>query len=98
MIGIFSKSFFLTAMAIVTMLGLTACHSEHLHPNYGKKTQAIFAKQRVFPRAAQSNPSGLDSEEAALIHTSYRKNMGGTGAAESKESSSRILIVPESKK
>ena len=84
-------------LAGVALLLVAGCHSEHLAPNFGVKTRTFFAKQRVYPAAAESNPSGLDSEESALIHASYRKDMGGSGKAEPKESPSRVLIVQENK-
>jgi hypothetical protein len=97
MIKISLSSCRLTALIGAALLVLAGCHSEHLGPNYGVRTRAFFAKQRVHPTAARDNPSGLDSEESALIHASYRKNMGGKGTAEPKESPSRVLIVEENK-
>ena len=88
----------LTVVAIVAVCLMGGCASrEHIGPDFGVKTRGFFEKQRVYPIAARGNPKGVDSEEAALIHGSYRKDMGGSGRSEPKESPSRVLIVQENK-
>ena len=83
--------------AAVALLG--GCPSrEHMRDDYGQKTRAFFAAQHVYADAARDQPTGLDSEESALIHGTYRKNLGGQAKGEKKDSSARVLIVEESKK
>ena len=88
-------------LLVVTAIGallIVGCGGrEHIDPNYGVRTHHYFERQRVFARAAEDNPKGLDSEEAALIQTSYRKDMGGSGRDEPKESPSKVLLVQENK-
>lgn len=88
----------LTVVAIMALWLVGGCASrEHLGPDYGVKTRGFFEKQRVYAVAAGGNPRGVDSEEASLIHGNYRKDMGGTGKVEPKESASKVLIVQENK-
>ena len=51
--------------------------------------RTFSVKQRVHRTAALGSPTGLDSEEAALIHESYRKNLGGSEA----KGSDRVLLL-----
>lgn len=54
---------------------------EHIREDFGRIFRQAFAQQRVWPEAATGNPLGLDSEEASVIHATYRNNLsGGKGA------------------
>jgi hypothetical protein len=82
----------------MALLLLGGCASrEHIRPDHGEKTRAFLAKQRVHPEAAREHPRGLDSEESAIIHATYRKNLGGTSKTD-KKSPSRVLIVEDDKR
>lgn len=85
---------------LATVLGacgiLAACGSRvHLGPNQGRQTHAFVEAQRIRPQAVQGTPTGLDSEEAALVHRAYRKSLGATTAAERSDSPARVLVLEE---
>jgi hypothetical protein len=89
--GIVAVCFFVAFAATA----LSGCYREHLSREYGEKNRAYFGKQRVNDEAAKDAPQGLDSEESAIIHKNYRKNLGG--AAAPSEKSDKMLVVDESK-
>jgi hypothetical protein len=63
---------------------------------YGRSSRAFFAKQHVYAQASTGAPTGLDSEESALIQTHYRKSIAGSsGDSSSMEPSSRVLLLRE---
>ncbi len=68
---------------------------EHIRPDFGKYTHEYLARQQIFREAAKGSPLGLDSEEAAVINSAYRKNMGAAGAQEAAGSPSRVLLLQE---
>jgi hypothetical protein len=65
---------------------------EHIREDHGKANGEWFAKQRVHPKGSTDHQSGLDSEEAALIHQQYRKIIGPGSAPKAQ---SQVLIVDE---
>lgn len=67
---------------------------EHIRGDFGAATHAFFQRQKIFAEAAQGAPRGLDSEEAALIHGTYRKQLGGKTEAP-KEPSTKVLLLEE---
>jgi hypothetical protein len=94
----FLRVFSLATVAF-TLLLVSGCASrEHMNPNYGVRTRAFQAKQRVYSEAAKDNPQGLDSEEAAMIHGNYRKKLSNEKKSEDKASPSRVLILEDNKK
>lgn len=68
---------------------------EHLRADWSRAVKARFAKQQVFLEPAMDTTQGLDSEEAAAIHSAYRKSLV-PGAGESAEP--QVLILETSKK
>jgi hypothetical protein len=65
---------------------------EHIREDHGKSSAEWYAKQRVHAKGSTDQQSGLDSEEAALIHQQYRSTIGGGAAPQAK---SQVLIVDE---
>jgi uncharacterized lipoprotein NlpE involved in copper resistance len=85
----------LAASAVAVSL-LGCANREHMSDTYGRSSRAFFAKQHVYAQAAPGAPTGLDSEESALIQARYRKSLtGSSGDASSMEPSSRVLLLRE---
>jgi len=88
------------AILMVVLFGafVAGCaNREHMSENYGKQSRTFFARQHVHPTATSGSPAGLDSEEAALIQTSYRKTLGAPSAPAQSNTSSRVLLLEEAK-
>lgn len=86
------------AIVVWIVLGLAGCaNREHMSEDYGRKSRVFFARQHVHDKATAGSPSGLDSEEAALIQTSYRESLGAEQASPSENSNSRVLLIEEPK-
>jgi hypothetical protein len=94
----FLHLFIVAALASASMLAGGCASREHIDPNYGVRTRTFYERQRVYSQASRDNPQGLDSEEAAIIHGTYRKKLGGEKKSEEKESPSRVLILDDNKK
>jgi hypothetical protein len=77
-------------------LGLaSACTPrEHIRDDYGQLNRKFFSMQRIYAKAAEGAPRGLDSEEAALIGASYRNQIGGE-SKEKPDAASRVLLVDD---
>jgi hypothetical protein len=67
-----------------------------MRDDYGKEVHEFYAKQRAYAHATGEAPTGLDSEEAAGIHGSYRKSIAGNTAAP-EDSNSRVLLLRDPK-
>src|SRR6185503_7214964 len=65
---------------------------EHIRDDYGQHVRAFQNRQRVYAQAATGTPTGLDSEESAVIHKSYRSGLSGKSGGEARDSS-RVLIL-----
>ena len=75
--------------------GSSACaNREHIRDDYGQHVRAFQTKQRVYAHAATGTPNGLDSEESAAIHKSYRSGLSGANAGGGRDDS-RVLILGE---
>jgi hypothetical protein len=65
------------AFALVVALGLSAgaCSRAHITPTHGRAFHEVFAIQDANPTRGDKakSLSGLDSQEAAIIASSYRK-------------------------
>ena len=72
---------------------LGGCIREHHLDNYGRQSRAFFSRQHVQVVAADGSPSGLDSEEAALIKASYRRSLGEKEGEADSKLGSRVLLV-----
>lgn len=81
-------------LAALCLIGACA-NREHMRDDFGVKTRAYLQKQHVHTVAATESPTGLDSEEAALIQQTYRKDMG-SGDATSEESD-QVLVIEQPK-
>lgn len=92
--------FTLTFLLVALSMALFSCTArDHQLTDYGKHSRAFFARQHVFSEGAVATPSGLDSEEAAAIHGSYRQSLaGGKGQQAAKDESARVLLLREGKK
>ncbi|MFH1130745.1 MAG: hypothetical protein V1754_05380 [Pseudomonadota bacterium] len=78
------------------VFGMFGCRSrEHLRADFAKSNRENFSRQRIHKEAAKESPIGLDSEEAAIVHKTYRKQIGGESAAEPKDSPTRVLLLQE---
>ena len=88
-----NRIFALLALAALGLVG--GCQREHMSDSHGRQTRAFFSRQHVHPTASSGSPSGLDSEESAIIKENYRRDLG----AEQKDSNglagSRVLLVDE---
>ena len=96
-----TKTAIVRTVALVCLLAplFAGCASrEHMRPDHGQRNRAYFARQQVYPTAAAERPQGLDSEESSIIYSNYRENLRGEGAAQEKETPSRVLLVEESDK
>lgn len=83
------------AMALGAGMLLCGCGPrENIREDFGKSMKTAFLIQRVWPAAATGNPLGLDSEEAAMIQGTYRKDIGGEGAKT--EEKNKVLILDAS--
>ena len=90
---------FLLGLGLTLTLLLGACAPvEHMRPDFGKLSQAFFQQQRVYPEASKDKPTGLDTEEAAIILKQYRANMGETRAAAQEPAQVLLLKEPKEKK
>ena len=85
-------------LSLLLTSALSGCASrEHMGEGFGERRNEFFAKQRAYPTASVEAPTGLDSEEAALVHAAYRKALGG-GKEAARDPGSRVLIVQENEK
>jgi hypothetical protein len=89
---------FRTIVVLAMLLSFAgACGSrEHMNDDFGKRSRLFLAKQHVYAQAATGSPSGVDSEEAALIQGNYRKALGGEEQQEKQDAPSRVLLLRES--
>lgn len=79
-----------TCLVFAAALATGGCgFREHTRDNHGKNTRAFFSAQQA--KAKQGKTTGLDSEEAALVHKSYRKVLDPSGGEAPPES--KVLIV-----
>ena len=70
-----------------------ACSSrEHMETEYGNRSEEFWKRQKVYADVQEETPKGLDSEEAALVQASYRKDMGG-GVQPQKDS--RVILLED---
>ena len=88
---------------IVLLLGAgalcAACGGgAHLGEQYGRSVRAATAAQRLAGEPAKAAPSGLDSEEAAIIHSRYRTSLGAPKPAANEDLGGRVLVVEEPQK
>lgn len=84
-------------LALAAFVFSSCASRENMSPNYGERTKAFFAAQHVHSEAAKGSPAGLDSEEAYIIHASYKKGIGGK-KGKIKETGAQVLVLKEGKK
>lgn len=85
------------ALMLIVGGALSGCGARlHIHPDHGRASYGYWIQQRLYAEAEKGSPRGLDSEEAAIIHASYRKQHGAA-PAEAKHSASRVLLLQEDK-
>ncbi len=86
-------------IAVAATLVLAACGGrEHLREDFGKRTHLYFALQHVRSDAAPGAPAGLDSEEAGIVYTTYRKQIGKEVPAQDAPAKVLLLEEPKSEK
>ena len=82
-------------LLFATVVWGNGCASrEHIRPEYGQHTREFYARQQVYKEAEKEAQTGLDSEEASMVHGNYRKNMGG-GSKASSDPGSKVLLIEE---
>jgi hypothetical protein len=79
---------------VAALLAVACADREHIRDDYGQRVRAFQSKQRAYARAATGTPTGLDSEEAAIIHKGYRSDLAGKGEGSGREGN-RVLILGE---
>jgi hypothetical protein len=82
------------ALAVVaaSALGLGACSRTHITPTHGRAFREAFAIQDANPnRKAPKSLYGLDSQEAAIISSSYRKALAPK--ADTSQGGNQLLMV-----
>ncbi len=81
----------------VAALCLSACGArEHLREDFGKHNESFFLRQHVRTDAARGAPAGLDSEEAGIVYSTYRKQLG-KDADSQKSEPTKVLLLEETK-
>jgi hypothetical protein len=89
----------LASCLVLLLVFLTGCASrEHMRPDFGEKTKTYFAKQHVHQEASTKPPMGLDSEEAAIVQSTYRKNLGKQSGAATKDPGAKVLLLQKDQK
>ena len=81
-------------LATLAVLSTGCTGREHIRDDYGEHVRLFQSKQRVYAQTTSGDDStgGLDSEEASVIHKSYRNSMGGKAAAAA-SGSNRVLML-----
>ncbi|MFT3926086.1 MAG: hypothetical protein QM778_26315 [Myxococcales bacterium] len=74
---------------------LAGCQREHMSDNYGRRSREFNARQHVYAEASQGSPRGLDSEEASLIHQSYRESLGAEEQSAPAPEPSKVLLLQD---
>jgi hypothetical protein len=91
-----SSKFAWFGIAVGSLLLACACGSrEHMNPEHGQRSRFFFAKQHVYAQASTGSPSGVDSEEAAVIQDNYRKALGAQQPNTDQNAPSRVLLLRE---
>lgn len=80
--------------AMGALVGAACADREHIRDDFGVRNRAFLQKQHVHAEAAEGSPTGLDSEEAAMIQAKYRDSMGAEAAGEDDQ----VLVIQEPKK
>lgn len=81
--------------AAIGAAALGCSRKEHIREDFGVQTREFFDRQARSAEDGQTQ--GLDSEEAALIHQSYRGTMGGQAASRQTrgDPASSVLILED---
>ena len=87
-----TNQFNVLILGSMAFLFVACAGREHIREDHGKQSTEWYAKQRVHAKGSTDQQSGLDPEEAALIHKQYRSIIGGGTAPPAK---SQVLIVDE---
>ncbi|MBN2526279.1 MAG: hypothetical protein JXR76_07790 [Deltaproteobacteria bacterium] len=86
------------AIACVAVFVGGCTSRQHMDLNYGHSNAAALASQRVYPGSSSAQPNGLDSEEAAIVHDSYRRSIGKKGSSKGSSEPARVLLIEDDKK
>lgn len=72
----------LSALALLAVCGAGACDRAHLTASHGRANGEVFTRQVANPNAgsrpapeAERRVQGLDSQEAAIVSRTYRRNL-----------------------
>jgi hypothetical protein len=85
--------------ACAALLGLAGCGDrQHLTPNFGRSFQDAQIRQAANPNGAPAakNVKGLDSQEAAIVSGTLRRQMAPPGAQVADQS--MLLVAPQGPK
>ena len=86
------SAWFLSGLLVASAALVGGCsRREHIRADYGEPSRAWFHAQALATEREQA--TGLDSEEAAMIHRSYRSALGRDGGRA--QDQSQVLIIEE---
>jgi hypothetical protein len=74
----------LAFIVLATATGLAACGPRaHLSPSFGRSNHHAFERQAIDPLAGNTprGVGGLDSQEAAIVAATHRRNLAPKGTA-----------------
>ncbi len=77
---------------VFAILAASCGSREHMASEYGNRSDEYWKRQKVYADVQSETPKGLDSEEAALVQASYRKDMGGGGQP---QQTSKVLLLED---
>lgn len=80
------------------MVFLGCASRQHMSPDYGNSAEAVLEAERVYPSSSNHQPDGLDSEEAAIVHDSYRRSISHKDSSASGQNASKVLLIEDDKK
>lgn len=85
-------------VAALAALPFTACDRTHMTDGYGQALRAALRTQIVDPRAGYeaTGPqlrAGLDPQEAAIVHDTYRRSLSPRGTDEAAKKAP-VVVMP----
>ncbi len=89
----FKHAFAALALATLVAVPLAGGCARHAHTrgHFGVQNRTFFDRQAA--AAGRGSAQGLDSEEAAAIHSKYRDTVGKPGAQSRNDPGSSVLIL-----
>lgn len=84
----------------LTGLALVGCDRTHMTDGYGQSLRMALRQQVVDPRAGLATDTGpgprqgLDPQEAAIVHDTYRKSLSPRGTDEAARRAPVVVVPP----